>query len=481
MDERWGHTKPVPEDRITLVEEGDTVEGFEVAYTPGHASHHVSYFDPDSGWVFAGDVAGVRVAEAAHTLMPTPPPDIQVEQWHESLDKLAAWSPKGIGVAHFGGHEDVAQVLQDAREQLDKWAEKAREIADHDAFTEAFEADLKSQRPGRRDPAVDAPGLRAPPRIPGPRAVLAQARRRLSHAGAHDRRGRRLRGRPDGAGGGAGRLRAWPGRSCSSAWPSGRSSPGCVRGADPEAGYDRRLERRFTPLLQPPRPTRLPRRLEPRRRQPRGAQRGRPPASRAELGLDSCGSRRSSGDDVRAARRGGVDARVDGGRVARRARLPRRRRARPRRSKRAPTSIITGRVADAALFCRAAHALETSRTRCGRSTVGHLLECAAPGQRAATSSRPAAAGSRADELARIGYPLATLAATASAELFVLDGAPARLDALTCTLQLLYEVHDPPPTSRPTAILDFTGVRFEEIGTQSRARERRAQHAAGPSG
>ena len=128
----------------------------------------MSYFDPDSGWVFAGDVAGVRVAEAAHTLMPTPPPDIQVDQWHESLDKLAAWSPKGIGVAHFGGHEDVARVLQDARDELDKWAAKAQEIADHDAFTEAFEADLRANVPDdailesmrqASEPRLEYPGL----------------------------------------------------------------------------------------------------------------------------------------------------------------------------------------------------------------------------------------------------------------------------------------------------------------------------------
>jgi glyoxylase-like metal-dependent hydrolase (beta-lactamase superfamily II) len=168
MEERWGHTKPVPEDRITLVGEGDTVEGFEVAYTPGHASHHVSYRHGDSGWVFAGDVAGVRVAEAAHTLMPTPPPDIQLEQWHESLGKLEAWRPKGIGVAHFGGHEDVETVLRDARRELDKWAERAREIADQNAFTEAFEADLALNVPDdairesmrqASEPRLEYPGL----------------------------------------------------------------------------------------------------------------------------------------------------------------------------------------------------------------------------------------------------------------------------------------------------------------------------------
>jgi glyoxylase-like metal-dependent hydrolase (beta-lactamase superfamily II) len=168
MEERWGHTKPVPEERITLVGQDDAVHGFDVAYTPGHASHHVSYRHVDSGWVFAGDVAGVRVAEAAHTLMPTPPPDINLEHWHESLDKLETWSPKGIDVAHFGGHEDVERVLEDARRELDEWAQKAKEIADQDAFTEAFEADLHTNVPDdairesmrqASEPRLEYPGL----------------------------------------------------------------------------------------------------------------------------------------------------------------------------------------------------------------------------------------------------------------------------------------------------------------------------------
>ena len=54
-------------------------------------------------------------------------------------------------------------------------------------------------------------------------------------------------------------------------------------------------------------------------------------------------------------------------------------------------------------------------------------------------------------------------ADGSAEITVLDGAPALLDAVTCTLQLLYEVHDPSRYATPDLILDFSGIRFEQIG------------------
>ena len=69
--------------------------GLRVAYTPGHASHHVSYLHEDSGWAFVGDVAGVRIPPVDHTLMPTPPPDIDVEAWLDSIATVEAWSPGG--------------------------------------------------------------------------------------------------------------------------------------------------------------------------------------------------------------------------------------------------------------------------------------------------------------------------------------------------------------------------------------------------
>ena len=141
MAERWGEAVPVPESSITLVGDGDEVFGMRVAYTPGHASHHVSYFHEDSGWAFVGDVAGVRIPPVDHTLMPTPPPDIDVEAWLDSLALVESWAPQTIAITHFGAHEDVVQTLDDARTQLLRWAEVARDH-DEDAFGERFHADL---------------------------------------------------------------------------------------------------------------------------------------------------------------------------------------------------------------------------------------------------------------------------------------------------------------------------------------------------
>ena len=61
MERLWGEVLPVPEERVTVLAGGERLGDLEVAYTPGHASHHVSYWDARSRTVFAGDVAGVRI------------------------------------------------------------------------------------------------------------------------------------------------------------------------------------------------------------------------------------------------------------------------------------------------------------------------------------------------------------------------------------------------------------------------------------
>jgi len=93
MDRMWGEIVPVPERNIRLLRGGETVEGFRVAYAPGHASHHVVYLHEDSGWVFTGDVAGVRIHREWPVVPPTPPPDIDVEAWLQSIDAIEAWDP----------------------------------------------------------------------------------------------------------------------------------------------------------------------------------------------------------------------------------------------------------------------------------------------------------------------------------------------------------------------------------------------------
>jgi len=118
MERLWGEVLPVPAERLRVLTGGETLGAFRVAYTPGHASHHVSYMHEPSGHAFTGDVTGVRIAEGC-LLAPTPPPDVDLEAWRASLRLIEAWRPRALAVTHFGAHRDVERHLALMREQLD--------------------------------------------------------------------------------------------------------------------------------------------------------------------------------------------------------------------------------------------------------------------------------------------------------------------------------------------------------------------------
>ncbi|HEV2656832.1 MAG TPA: MBL fold metallo-hydrolase [Ktedonobacteraceae bacterium] len=127
MKELWGKIESVPEERIRIVEGGDILtianRRLEVHYTPGHAVHHVVFFDVHSGELFAGDAAGVRLQGIDYIRPPTPPPDLDVEAWSDSIDTLKRLRPDVLYIAHFGPTRNVTQHLERLRAQLFAWGD----------------------------------------------------------------------------------------------------------------------------------------------------------------------------------------------------------------------------------------------------------------------------------------------------------------------------------------------------------------------
>ncbi|HEV3284051.1 MAG TPA: MBL fold metallo-hydrolase [Solirubrobacteraceae bacterium] len=140
MERLWGEVLPVPRERVRVLVGGESLGPFRVAYTPGHASHHVSYLHEPSGRAFTGDVTGVRIGEGG-VLAPTPPPDIDLDAWRASLELIEAWRPRSFAVTHFGAYEEVGGHLQELREQLDRAQAMAREL-DEPAFAAAIRAQV---------------------------------------------------------------------------------------------------------------------------------------------------------------------------------------------------------------------------------------------------------------------------------------------------------------------------------------------------
>jgi glyoxylase-like metal-dependent hydrolase (beta-lactamase superfamily II) len=111
MDVLWGAFEPVPEKQLTILEGGETLNvaglEFQAIYTPGHAIHHLAYVVDNS--IFSGDVGGVRLQGSSHVVAPTPPPDIDLEVWRESVQTLRGLNAKRIMVAHYGEFTDMEQ------------------------------------------------------------------------------------------------------------------------------------------------------------------------------------------------------------------------------------------------------------------------------------------------------------------------------------------------------------------------------------
>jgi hypothetical protein len=127
--------------------------------------------------------------------------------------------------------------------------------------------------------------------------------------------------------------------------------------------------------------------------------------------------------------------------------------------------VITGRVADPALFLAPLmHAFgwrADDWPQLGQGVlVGHLLECAAQ-----VSGGYLADPGHLDvpDLHDVGFPLAEVQADGSAVITKLEGTGGRVDRLSCTAQLLYEIEDPARYLQPDVVADFSGVRLEEVG------------------
>jgi glyoxylase-like metal-dependent hydrolase (beta-lactamase superfamily II) len=130
MEYLWGEIVPVPEENVTALAGGETALGMRVAYTPGHASHHVCYLHEETGMAFVGDVAAVRIPGVDLIVPPTPPPDIDIEAWEESIGIVEGWRPQRLALTHFGQIEDPLPHLAAARERLREEAQLARDLGE---------------------------------------------------------------------------------------------------------------------------------------------------------------------------------------------------------------------------------------------------------------------------------------------------------------------------------------------------------------
>ena len=142
----FGETLPVPFGNLRMLKGGETLSlgsrNLEVVYTPGHASHHVSYFDSSDGTAFVGDTTGFHIEGEPYVVPLAPPPDIDLEIWNASLDAIAARTPARLFLTHFGYSDNPVAHIAEYRKNLQSWGALAGEIlrwtSDQNAALEKF-------------------------------------------------------------------------------------------------------------------------------------------------------------------------------------------------------------------------------------------------------------------------------------------------------------------------------------------------------
>jgi glyoxylase-like metal-dependent hydrolase (beta-lactamase superfamily II) len=123
----WGEIESTPQERLSIIEGGDILNiagrRLEVHYTPGHAVHHVIFFDAHSGELFTGDVAGVKLQDVDYVRPPTPPPDLDLEAWSNSINLVKSLRPNVLYIGHFGAIKNIPEHFDLLREKLNSWGD----------------------------------------------------------------------------------------------------------------------------------------------------------------------------------------------------------------------------------------------------------------------------------------------------------------------------------------------------------------------
>ncbi len=161
MEPLWGEIAPIAAEQVVALEDGQRLKlagrELQVIFTPGHAWHHVAFWDPDDGAAFTGDVGGVRMPHTGYVCPPTPPPDLAPDVWADSVAKLAALGARRWYPTHFGPFDDAAdhldQLLPNLRDFLAIGERSRTNGEDHETLTARLHDEMR-RRLGDMHPGI---------------------------------------------------------------------------------------------------------------------------------------------------------------------------------------------------------------------------------------------------------------------------------------------------------------------------------------
>ena len=169
MGELWGEFLAVPPENLHALTGGERLSfdsvAFDVAYTPGHAKHHVSFFDAATGIAYVGDTAGIRISPSRVIWPAAPPPDIDLQIWPKSAQTILEWKPAQIMSTHFGVFQHPSEHFDRLFQVIAEWtalvrqslAQNGNEIRGDDERAREFSAEIDA-RLRRQTTPEDASG-----------------------------------------------------------------------------------------------------------------------------------------------------------------------------------------------------------------------------------------------------------------------------------------------------------------------------------
>ena len=176
VEDQWQYyaePKPVPEDRITELSDGDTIDlgdrVLDVHHAPGHAPHQVIYHDPDHQVIATGDAAGIWVPQTESIRQTSPPSNFDLEACLSDVETIRSLAPETLLFGHFGPAEASDELLDEYKEVLTEWVEsveeKRKELADEaviEYFVENTEMDdVWGERKARAEERLNTRGVLA--------------------------------------------------------------------------------------------------------------------------------------------------------------------------------------------------------------------------------------------------------------------------------------------------------------------------------
>ena len=172
--EYYAEPKPIAEDRIVELEDGDTIDlgdhTLEAYHAPGHAPHQMIYYDPDAEVLKAGDAAGIWVPEGGFVRQTSPPSNFDLEGCLEDVDTIRELDPETVLYGHFGPTPASDDVLVEYKDVLADWVDavetKRAELEDDKAVIEHFVeetemGDIWGERKARAEERLNVRGVLA--------------------------------------------------------------------------------------------------------------------------------------------------------------------------------------------------------------------------------------------------------------------------------------------------------------------------------